>query len=160
MFVLDEKLFEAGLKIFQIPIEWFRQVSRFLNQLCGGTGIRVSRPSVPSSNAPVEISIDEEWLDKKIEGPATTSYATPATATASSQPEYLPGGSSAVSGLALQTDSFSRGGSNGYKFPVFTRIYYQSGSYAFLVWREVKIGKGGHIDSVSEEKGVRRIRIA
>ena len=151
--------FPTGMRVFQIPLVWFRKVTAWINNFAPGPGINMTRPLSPSDVAPVEIAVDEEWLEET-EEPATTSYATPATATASSQTEYLPGGSSAINGLALLTDSFSRGGSNGYNIPVFTRIYYQSGSYAYLMWREVKIGKGGRIDSVSEEKGVRRIRIA
>lgn len=66
---LSEK-FPAGMKVFQIPLQWFRKVTAWINNFCGGPGIRMTRPSFPKESAPVEISIDEEWLDERIRGAA------------------------------------------------------------------------------------------
>lgn len=64
--------FPTGMKIFQIPLSWFRKVTAWLNNFCGGTGIDVTHPTDPSDVSPVMVSIDEEWLDDKIRSNATS----------------------------------------------------------------------------------------
>jgi len=65
LFSVREK-FPSGMKIFQIPLSWFRSVSAWLNNFSAGTGIKVSVPSAPSGNNPVTVSIDEKYLRAKI----------------------------------------------------------------------------------------------
>ncbi len=67
MFLLDEKLFSSGLKLFQIPSSWFRSVSAFLNSIHGENGVKVEKPTSPSADNPVTLSIDEDWLDEKLD---------------------------------------------------------------------------------------------
>ena len=64
--------FPTGMKIFQIPLSWFRRVTAWLNNFCGGTGINVTHPSDPSDVSPVMVSIDREWLKDEIKANATS----------------------------------------------------------------------------------------
>lgn len=61
MFRLTET-FPNGIKIFSIPLSWFRKVTNYLNNLVGGEFIEITSPSQPSGSAPVEISLDYENL--------------------------------------------------------------------------------------------------
>lgn len=67
MFLLTEE-FKAGMKIFQIPLKWYRKVTAFLNHFIGTNGISVKCPPEPSGSDPVEIGLDKEWLDSYIKG--------------------------------------------------------------------------------------------
>jgi hypothetical protein len=62
MFILDEKLFSGTMKVFQLPMSWFRSVSAFLNNFIGGPGLKLSKPMNPSPSDPVEMSLDEEFV--------------------------------------------------------------------------------------------------
>lgn len=43
-------------------------IARILNNLTPGPGIKMRRPDLPTPAAPVEISVDEAWLNAKIGG--------------------------------------------------------------------------------------------
>ena len=58
--------FKPGTKIFSIPLSWFREVGRFINSLCSGSGIRMTNPAHPSAETPVRIYVDEAWLKQKV----------------------------------------------------------------------------------------------
>jgi len=64
VFILDEKIFTGGFKLCGLPLKWFRSVSAFLNSLCGENGVKVKKPTSPTVENPVVLSIDEEWLDQ------------------------------------------------------------------------------------------------
>ena len=66
MFILDEKIFTGGFKLCGLPLKWFRSVSAFLNSLCGENGVKVKKPTNPTVENPVVLSIDEEWLDQHL----------------------------------------------------------------------------------------------
>ena len=70
MFTIKQD-FPHGTKVFEIPLEWFRKVAEFLNSLTGNAGIIVRKPARPGGSAPVEIAIDEQWLDKWLGKAAT-----------------------------------------------------------------------------------------
>ena len=61
MFAIRDN-FPDGMKITQIPISWFRAVSAFLNNLAAGTGIRIDKPSTPSTETPTVISVNDEYV--------------------------------------------------------------------------------------------------
>lgn len=65
MFTLEQD-FRSGMKIFQIPIRWFRKVTAFLTHLTGGDGIDIHAPPSPDGTAPVQISVDQDWLKDRI----------------------------------------------------------------------------------------------
>lgn len=64
--------FPTGMKIFQIPLSWFRRVTAWINNFCGGPGITVTHPTDPSDVSPVMVSIDREWLKDEIRSNATS----------------------------------------------------------------------------------------
>jgi len=41
-------------------------IARILNNLCAGTGINLTMPTVPSPASPVIIAVDTEWMDEQI----------------------------------------------------------------------------------------------
>ncbi len=98
---LQEK-FQAGTKVFQIPLEWFRKVTAWINNFCPGTGMRMTRPSFPKESAPVEMSIDEEWLDERIRG--TAGAYTPGDGVTISQAKQVSAKVKAGGGVKVDSD--------------------------------------------------------
>lgn len=54
----------SGMRIFQIPLSWFRKVSGFLNNFIQGEGIEIEKPDNPGLDTPVRIKLSEDALEK------------------------------------------------------------------------------------------------
>lgn len=168
--------FPTGMRIFQIPLSWFRRVTAWLNNFCGGTGIDVSHPSDPSDVSPVMVSIDREWLRDEIKNntidPDHLGAGTGADATATD----------AASGTAANESGNAYDSSETYaqhygisldqttwqadmtKKPLevfmFSRFFRPSGNVAarFLCGRKFTFAPNGRLLSVSAEIAAYRIR--
>lgn len=57
MFTLPD-IFRPGLRVFGVPMAWYRKVSMYLTNITAGTGIRITQPGEPSVSAPVKIELD------------------------------------------------------------------------------------------------------
>lgn len=178
MFVLDEKIFKAGLKFFQIPLSWFVSVSKFLNNLVGGGGIKVDRPTTPGPDSPVEVYIDEDWLNEKVKRaivPTADSTNVDNTQTGDAQQGFDTNGIAASTAAYVSGDSISQaagritklgtgvgswtaGGTNGHKQFEISRIApfaMTTGAnptrYAKIFSRLVTRNHNGQVVSIGDE---------
>lgn len=160
--------FPNGMKVFQIPLQWFRDVTNFINGVAGGNCVEVARPQSLAEGVPVLIQIDDEELEKKVaeavpptpngdnlgegtgadEDPIALSAGTAAT-------ETSPSDSSDITDL---TETFWNADSGvPCKVLVFTKLKQSEGSYAttqYLFGRYMEISPNGRIMSIGAEEVV------
>lgn len=159
--------FPNGMKVFQIPLQWFRDVTNFINGVAGGSCVEVARPQSLAEGVPVLIQIDDEELEKKVaeavpetsidsdnlgegtgadEAPIALSVGTAATETSPSD----------TSGITTLTETFWNADSGiPCKVLVFTKLKKSSGAYAttqYLFGRYMKISPNGRIMSIGAEE--------
>lgn len=160
--------FPSGMKVFQIPLQWFRDVTHFINGVAGGSCIEVERPQSLSEGVPVLISLDEEMLAEKVAeavppapngdnlGEGTGAGKTPiALSTGTAATETSP---SDTSGITTLTETFWNADSGTpCKVLVFTKLKKSSGAYAttqYLFGRYMEISPNGRIMSIGAEEVV------
>jgi len=161
MFLLNEKLFSGPLKVFQVPMSWFRGVSAFLNNFIGGAGLKLSKPTTPSPDAPVEMSLDEEFvkdLAREAHDPDKLGQGTGANATPTTQAEPAMAdqfaelaGIAAFSGIAKDTKTWTADSGHPLEVVLFTRVFRSTGSGRALMGRTFRFSPNGRLMSVSAE---------
>lgn len=159
--------FPSGMKVFQIPLQWFRDVTHFINGVAAGNCIDIQRPQSLEEGVPVIIGIDEEELAEKIadnipeldadhlgEGTGADNAPTElSTGTAAS--ETSP---SDTSGIATLTNTEWEADSGvPCKVLVFTKLKKSAGAYAttqYLFGRYMEISPNGRVMSIGAEEVV------
>lgn len=156
MFTLFTK-FQNGMKIFSIPLSWFRKVTAYLNNICAGTGIKILQPNEPSDSSPVVISVDPAYIDARIAAHMSGDDNSIGSSAASIDARNTETDTSGT--ITLETNSWAAG-SNGLILHVVTRSYTtpNASRYHFLMYRELRFSSKGQLLSVSAEKGYLQIR--
>lgn len=159
--------FPNGMKVFQIPLQWFRDVTNFINGVAGGNCIDVARPLSLAEGVPVLIQIDDEELEKKVaaavpetsidsdnlgegtganEAPTELSTGTAATETSPSD----------TSGITDLTETFWNADSGvPCQVLIFTKLKKSSGAYAttqYLFGRYMEISPNGRVMAIGKEE--------
>lgn len=156
MFTLRTK-FPNGMKIFAIPLSWFRKVSAYLNNICPGTGMKIEQPGEPSDSSPVIFSIDTDYLDARISSLLANDNEK------STQSVDIRNNETDTAGtMTLETNSWAANNSQnrGVIINMITRFYTtpNTSRYHFLMYRELRFSAKGQLLSVSAEKGYAQIR--
>lgn len=158
--ILREK-FPKGMKVFQIPLSWFRRVTAWINNFGAGKGVKVFRPEEPSPAAPVLVSIDEEWLDAKIRN-STLNPDNLGPGTGAGEPPVETGQPSATdetadihalnNDFALDAGTWEADSTHApLQLTVFTRVFEANGFYYALAGRTLEFSPNGRLLSVSAE---------
>lgn len=147
--------FPSGMKVFQIPLQWFRDVTNFVNGVAGGNCVEVTRPQALAEGVPIVIGIDEEAIADNL-GEGTGADETPiALSTGTAATETSP---SDTSGITELTETFWNADSGvPCKVLVFTKLKASEGSYAttqYLFGRYMEISPNGRIMAIGREEVV------
>lgn len=165
--------FPTGMKIFQIPLSWFRKVTAWLNNFCGGTGILVTHPTDPSDVSPVMVSIDREWLKDEIKnntidsdhlgkGTGASATATSSGATATDEGSFTDATVTPNVAITKNTTAWT---ADVTKTPlelfVFSRYYRPQGTsaYRYLMGRKLTFSPNGRLLEMSGETVIYRIKM-
>lgn len=102
MFTLPD-IFRPGLRVFGVPMAWYRKVSMYLTNITAGTGIRITQPGEPSVSAPVKIELDPGVVAalEKIGGDSSPAAGDSASPT----PDATNVGDENTDGIASATDT-------------------------------------------------------
>jgi hypothetical protein len=159
--------FPNGMKVFQIPLQWFRDVTNFINGVAGGNCVEVARPQSLAEGVPVLIQIDDEELEKKVaEAVSETSIDSDNLGEgtgADQEPTALSTGTQAseanpsdTSGITTLTQTFWTADSGKpCKVLIFTKLRKSSGAYAttqYLFGRYMEISPNGRVMAIGKEE--------
>ena len=139
--------FKAGAPVSQVPAEWFNSVAKFLNNLCGGFGIRVQKPKPAASFIELDVQTIKDLLlpssGENIEGKDDVNFGSTVT----------PLGSGTTADRSLQnSDKWDlRGFDDAAKVFVVSRVDKPQGAVAKLFFRELYITADGHVGGVGKE---------
>lgn len=134
--------FKAGEPISAVGAGWFNAVAAFLNNLVGGYGVNVTKPSKPSPSAPVQIDVDPDVI-RDIAGGGVS---------APSETDSIESGVQTGSGVTLKTDVFTAGNEDGKGATVYLPCRTVTDGYeADLVFRPFTITADGRIYSIGKE---------
>ena len=128
---------------FKLKVAEYNKIVAFLNNFCGGTGIKVLRPDSPSPSLPVTINIEKEFFDGR--------YSLRVPKDPGTQKDEPPSGEQGDTALAANdTTEWTAGGSKG--LLVYLPCKSESaGNRGRLHWRPFTITADGRIYHMGAE---------
>ena len=128
---------------FKLRVDDFSKIAEYLNNLCGGMGIKIKRPDNPSASNPPVVEISREELADMLKELLASSEP--------QNPTELPSGEKGDTALdANDTATWTAGGPTGLLIYLPCKSE-SAGNRGRLHWRPFKITSDGRIFSVGEE---------
>lgn len=128
---------------FKLKVSEYNKIVAFLNNFCGGIGIKVQRPDSPSASLPVTINIEQEFFDGK--------YAKRVPKDPGTEKDEPPSGEQGDTALAANdTTEWTAGGKKGLLIYLPCKSE-SAGNRGRIHWRPFTIAADGRIYHMGAE---------
>lgn len=134
--------FKPGAPVSAVGARWFNKVGAFLNNICGGRGIKVTRSDSPAAGAPVIIELEDDVIVP------STATGTPTDMTDATDDDGTDADEKQV--------VWAAGGENGVDIDVYMRMKWKSGKWRAFAGT-LKFSKDGLLVAAVRKNGYKEV---